>query len=837
MTLEEQDHSWEIKINAVDPEKTKAYLKKKWSFADKQVEDFFNLNLSKDYASLSTTAIRNILPFLEKGKLYNDAVILSGIKNAFGKLEWEKMPESEHREIEDTIEGMLLKQKGTKILDRVKEFLWTQYNLSDKQLSKLYHHSEVDEIETTGIFPESDNEIEKIKNPVVMASLFEVRKLVTLILKTYGSPDEVRIEMARELKSGKKKREEMRFKQFDNERANDDAKKELDRYNKSHTRTNIRKILLYKELEKASGQAVNPYNPTQTFNISKLFEDGYVQLEHIIPYSVSLDDSINNLTLCDAKTNGEKGDRTPFQYLTAVGADWTNIKSNIFKLLPYQKAKKFVLESNPSLDDFIQRQLNDTRYISRFAKEYLKYVCPKVYITQGAVTSQLRHLWGLDSLLNKIYTISPTVKGEYCAAIDETGNLIEESLRKWEWSEGDKINKKNEEDLKKIGKVIWGNARDGKFHPFKTRDDHRHHTVDAITIACTKTAFLQEISRLNSRVAYNEYIQRIADFPEPWPGFYQEARNKISCLLVSYKKDKKILTKTRKSLFDKKTGKPLIINGKRRIGQGLGARGELHEATYYGKRRSPGQEKHSYHIRRRLDELTPAMIGKIVDDNVRTSVIEAIRKVNPQADITSKGFKIPDGAFFERKEDGTLVPKVFLPNKNGNPVPIYRVRIRENKSNAVGIKDYNIWVEPGSNHHIVIYSTGSKREGIVVPFWDAVESKKQSLPVVNSNVSGQFIMSLQKGDMVLLDVDESLSNEEINQIPDLHKKLYYLRKMSQKEKGNGQGYQIELVFVHHSISDINPDKERKRTEVQGRSPNTLKGVKVEVSSLGKLKRF
>lgn len=829
MTNDEQEQAWLIKLNAIDPDKTKIYLTTKWRFNEKQVEDFFKLRLADDYASLSTTAIKKILPYLQKGRLYNEAVIMAGVQNAFGDTNWNKLNDEERKTLEDTIEGEITHIQGEKIIDRVKEILSKSYGLPEARLKKLYHHSEVTEIAFTGRFPESDKEIQKVRNPVVIACLFEIRKLVKDIIKQYGTIDETKIELARELKSSKKDRDAYRFKQYDNEEANDDAKKILDEYNKPHTRSNIRKILLFKEIERVHGSAVNPFNPSQTFRITDLFREGYVQIEHIIPYSVSLDDSIGNLTLCDADTNRDKGDRTPFQYFTAKGNNWENHKQQIFKILPYNKARRFVSETNPVLDDFIQRQLNDTRYISKFAKEFLKYVCQKVNVSSGGTTSNLRHLWGLDSILSlKPFDISDYDQGEYCAAIDEKGELIEGAMRKWEWSEGNKTNKKNEEELKKLGKVIWGVVRKGKFYPKKTRDDHRHHAIDALTIACTKTYFVNEISRISSKFTnYEEYIHQVADFPEPWPSFFQDADKAVKKILVSYKKQERVLSKTRKALYDKKTGKPLFKNGKRLYGQGLAARGELHEATYYGKRRSPGQEQYSYHIRKKLQDLTPAMIGKIVDSNVRTAVIEAIQKIKPDINFTDKKIEIPNGAFFDKTESGQLIPKVFLPNKRGNPVPVFKVRIRNTSSNAVKLKDYNVWVEPGSNHHIVLYDTPEGRKGTVVPFWDASERKKNNLPLIDKNVEGQFVMSLQKGDMVLLDVDESLTNSELLEIPSLHKKLYYLRKFS-----SGQGG-IKLVFTASSGSNINPDTDKKPF-VERRAPSTFNGIKVTINNLGKL---
>ncbi|HMP94259.1 MAG TPA: type II CRISPR RNA-guided endonuclease Cas9, partial [Phnomibacter sp.] len=540
----------------------------------------------------------------KQGKIYNEAVVLAGLQKAFGAARWQQMSATEKQAIEDTVEGLLHTDgKGT-IKQKVRQYLADAYKLTEQQLNKLYHHSDVSNIVTTGQFPTEDAEIEKIKNPVVMAALFEVRKLVTALIKEYGHPDEIRVEMARELKAGKAKRDEIRLKQYENEKANNEAKKILDEYNKPHTRTNVRKILLYKEIEKVAGSAVNPFNPAQTFNIERLFEDGYVQIEHIVPYSISLDDSMGNLTLCDADTNRAKGNKTPAQFFGADPAAWEAHKKQIFKILPYQKAKRFVDDRAHQLEGFIQRQLNDTRYIAKFAKEFLKHVCPRVTISQGAATSQLRHVWGLNSLLSNNYVISPALEGECVVAINQKNELVPSSARLWQWSEGDKINKASEAELRKMGRVLWGYASQGTFYPYKSRDDHRHHAVDALVIACTKTSYLQQLSTYNARVGYEAAAAQAAQFPVPWPTYYNDCRQAINAILVSNKKQNKVLTKVRKALFDKASGKPLIIDGKRRYGAGIAARGALHKATLFGRYINQNDANPYYHIRKRLDKLS-----------------------------------------------------------------------------------------------------------------------------------------------------------------------------------------------------------------------------------------
>lgn len=823
MSEGEQDHVWQIKINAEDKLKTTSYLKVKWELSDKQIVQFLKLNLANEYAQFSRKAIENISPFLKKGYLYNEAVILGGIRKAFGNTFWNNLPETEKLFIEDNVSGLMVKIKGTKMLDNIKMFLKENYALNNEQLNRLYHHSQLSNGETTGAFPDSDTVIREIRNPVVMAALFATRKLVKLLIEENGNLDEIKVEMARELKSSFNEREEIRFENMKNERKNDEAKKILDDYGQSHTKMNIQKVLLFKEIANENGIVVNPYSPNQTFNITDLFKQGYVQVEHIIPYTVCLNDSMANKTLCDADTNRNKGDRTPYQYYNSIGADWEALKQQIFKILPYKKAKRFISESNPDQENFLSRQLNDTRYIARFAKEYLKNVCESVSISQGGVSSYLRHLWGLNTILSPSYTVENIKDGEYFAAVDLNNKLLEGSLRKWQWSENDKVNKATKEELKKIGKVVQGIVRKNRFEPKgkKERIDHRHHAVDAIAIACTKQSFLQKISTLTARETEEEYIKQLADFPEPWEGFQAEAREKINNIIIAYKSKNRLLTKTRKIILNKVSGKPEIKNGKKIYGQGIAARGELHEATYLGKRKAPKLSE-AFHIRKRLEDLTPAMTLRIVDDNVRFAVMEAIRKINSDVDFNKK-FEIPDKCFFNTDEIGNKIPLVFLPNKNGKPVPIKKVRIRDNKSNTIQLKDYNVWVEPGKNHHIVLYLSDEEIKEEVVSFWTACERIKQNESLYKKPADADNVISfLKQGDFYLL----GIKNDELNWNDKkfLAKHLYRIQKLSS----------WYYTFRKIEASTLNFEIEQKSIR-SGKGWQEANPIRVSISTSGKIK--
>ncbi|MBN2709759.1 MAG: type II CRISPR RNA-guided endonuclease Cas9 [Calditrichaceae bacterium] len=470
----QQEEIWHVLFFFEDKDKLKQYAMSKWGFNEEQAEQISKFNLADGYANLSRKAINNILPFLKKGYTYDIAVALGGIKNAFNK-KWNTLDDDHIRLIEDNVVSIVRGRWKGGFIEKLREFLKDEFELQEEELKKLYHHSSNIEVKTileklpTG--KEADKEIQNIRNPVVIAALFELRKLINEIIDLYGKPDEIKIELARDLKISKTKRGEIRREQKRLEVENDRIKKELTNLGKEFTHDNI---LKYKLWEECNGTC--PYTGRK-IGLSQLF-NGDVQIEHIHPWSRSLNDSFMNKTLCFADENRAKGDKTPYEYyFNEYGEEkWNLVKAqalSCFKNKPnypnaYNKFKQFVKQTFD--DDFISRQLNDTRYISREARTYLSKICDKVMVAPGQMTANLRQKWGLNSIL----------------------------------SDEDK----------------------------KTRGDHRHHAIDALVMACSTVSHLQELSRWNRYRRSSE----LKDFPMPWQTFLEEARYSVFNILVSHRK-------------------------------------------------------------------------------------------------------------------------------------------------------------------------------------------------------------------------------------------------------------------------------------------------------------
>ncbi len=384
--------------------------------------------LSEDQASLSLKAIRNIIPFFEQGMVYSDAVIFAGIRRVLGSAIYDKN-QGHIKETISTLKDRPHSNGHKNFSATLVAYLKEEFQVSDKQCEKLYHHSQsVIKRERQHILPPLPN----LRNPIVQQALQEVRTIVNHLIKTcLPSGDQfekIKVELARELKLPRDVRRRMQWANKERENINNAAKETVQQFGLRPGRENIQKYLLFKEMQKnAKGLSVQcPYTGTSLSLTDVLGKNNRVHVEHIIPYSISLDDSLANKTLCMAEENGRKGERTPCQFYQSNQEKWETIKQRAFDLLPYEKAKRFVNTQEYEADSFLQRQLNDTRYISKAARTYLENVCDHVYVFPGSLTAKIRRMWGLNAIL------APPVKtpfqgnsGEYWGVFNQDGTVIE----------------------------------------------------------------------------------------------------------------------------------------------------------------------------------------------------------------------------------------------------------------------------------------------------------------------------------------------------------------------------------------------------------------------------
>ncbi len=353
-----------------------------------------------------------------------------------------------------------------------------------------------------------------VYNPAVKRALTEMRKVVNAIIRRYGKPDEIHIETARELRKTREERMEdsKRMRKREQEKAEILRRihKEVGIEMDLISRDDVLKGLLWDECE---GHC--PYCGQSLGGFSSLYgENPQAQIEHIIPFSRSLDNSFVNLTLAHVHCNHEKGDRTPWE---AYGTDpdrWDQILQRVSTFKgAYAKAKlnRFRMDQQAVQDllaQFSSRHLNDTRAATVAAARYLSLLFGgeivngerKILKPTGQVTAYLRDVWGLNGLIPSIH------------------------------------------------REARGEQPDDPTPRIKGRDDHRHHAIDAVVVALCNQRWIQVLSEAN-RGAAAARRRLFAPVPPPWVGFKEELRGILKSMNISFRPDHRVTGPLHKETF------------------------------------------------------------------------------------------------------------------------------------------------------------------------------------------------------------------------------------------------------------------------------------------------
>ncbi|TIX50483.1 type II CRISPR RNA-guided endonuclease Cas9 [Alteraurantiacibacter aquimixticola] len=329
----------------------------------------------------------------------------------------------------------------------------------------------------------------KITNPTVHIGLNQLRRLVNAILRQYGRPDYIYVELARELKLNEKQKAEhnRRIRQTTDEAAA--RSKKLAEIGERDSGGNRMLLRIWEQL--------NPANPLdrrcpycgEMISIEMLM-NGSADIDHIIPYSRCLDDSVGNKVVSHTHCNRQKGNKTPWERWGETDR-WPVIQDQVARL---HKSKQWrfgpdAMERVERGGGFVARQLTDTQYLSRIAGKYLSSLYTpdegrRVYAVTGRMTAMLRRLWGLNDIL-----------------LDHN------------WVENEHSNAP------------------------KNRLDHRHHAIDAAVVGATDAAMIQKIATAAGRAEDQDLDRQFLDLPHPWEGFREDLRDKLYTTTVSFKPD------------------------------------------------------------------------------------------------------------------------------------------------------------------------------------------------------------------------------------------------------------------------------------------------------------
>lgn len=425
------------------------WLQEETGVDERRAEAIANAGLPEGYGSLCSQALARILPELRRDvETYDKAVLAAGFEH--------------HSHISPAATGEILPELP-------------YYGIP------LQRHVGFG----TGKPEDTDEKrYGKIANPTVHIGLNQVRLVVNALIKRYGHPSEVIVELARDLKQSKEQRDEESKRQADNQRRNARLRGDIAGIlgiSPERVRVaDIQKMILWEELSFDPADRRCPYSGVQ-ISAAMLLSD-QVEIEHILPFSETLDDSLNNKTVALRQANRIKGNRTPWDARQDFAAQGWSHDGMLDRAEQMPKAKRYRFADDGMLrwlkDDagFLARALNDTRHMSRVAREYLSLICPQnTRVIPGRMTAMLRAKFGLNDVLGV----------------------------------------------------------DG----LKNRNDHRHHAVDACVIAVTDQGLLQRFARASASAREQHLNRLVENMPLPWASYREHVARAIGNIWVSHKPD------------------------------------------------------------------------------------------------------------------------------------------------------------------------------------------------------------------------------------------------------------------------------------------------------------
>lgn len=401
-------YSYQGDNSATGNESLIAKLHERYGFDRENASIVANVTFEDDYGNLSAKALRNILPYLREGYRYDEACSQAGYDHSHSVTR----EENDSRQL---LDHMPILAKGS------------------------------------------------LRNPVVEKILNQTINVVNQIIDTYGRPDEIRLEMARELKKTAKQRESMTQAISKGTKEQELIRKRLqDEFGISNpSRNDIIRLRLYEELAPFGHKA--PYSG-KYISPALLFSKE-IDIEHIVPQAMVFDDSFANKTLEFREFNIDKSNLTALDY---VEQKWgqqgvEEYKERVSQMACSPVKKKHLLWHESDVPQgFLNRDLTNSQYIARKATELLLQAVRHVYPTIGSITDRLRDDWQLTDV-----------------------------MRELNW---DKYERQGLTEMQDRGDHTVPVIKD-----WTKRNDHRHHAMDALTIAFTKPSIVQYLNNLNAR--------------------------------------------------------------------------------------------------------------------------------------------------------------------------------------------------------------------------------------------------------------------------------------------------------------------------------------------------
>ena len=772
-----------------------------------------------EYGSFSEKAIRKLLPLMRFGAYWDFNHIDKNTQKRIDDL----ITGVENEEIRT-----ILREKAEKYqLEKETDFqdlpLWlAQYIVYNRhaEASSLEKWTSVNDLETYL------NEFKQhsLRNPIVEQVVTETLRVVRDIWQQYGQGqanffNEIHIELGRELKKTAKEREDLSKQNQKNEDTNLRIRALLAELGEDSTIENVRPyslmqqelLKLYEEgvfsssmeieddIEKIHKKATpskaelqryklwleqkykSPYTG-QIISLKRLFTEDY-EIEHIIPQSRYYDDSLSNKVICESVVNKApyKDRQLGLEFIKNQGGrivkelSKENKTIKIFTEEQYRtfikehysnnpaKTKKLLLEDIP--EKMVARQMNDTRYISKYISEILSKIVREderdegvnsknVILCTGNITSALKQDWGVNDVWNDL--ILPR--------FERMNSLTQSTL----------FTTYNERYKKYLPTVPMEYSKGFQ----KKRIDHRHHAMDAIIIACTTREHInyinnqhalekgkdkkekqEERDKVRERLCIKKYNNRSEGnyswiFKKPWDTFTQEVRAALEDIVVSFKQNLRVINKAT-NYYEHwvEENDKLIKKMVKQEGTNWAIRKPLHKETVSGKiileREKVSGGKILTATRKTIDStFTEKVIEGITDTGIQKILLNYLKfKKSPEIAFSPEGIE-------------ELNKNIALYNDGKPHKPIYKVRIFEQGSKfplgEVGNKATKyVEAAKGTNLYFGVYQGKDKRSFTTIPLNEVIERQKQGLPSVPEyNEKGDpLLFSLSPYDLVYVPIE------------------------------------------------------------------------------------
>ena len=880
LNKELEERMWHLLYSVDDKQELEKALHK---FADKYGlnESFVNVfqkfpPFKKEYGAYSTKAIKKLLSLMRMGHHWSESSIDEVTRERIDKIitgEYDERIKNRVREKAmnltevSSFRGLPLWLACYVVYDRHSEAKditkWQTPDDLQKYLDSFKQHS--------------------LRNPVVEQVITETLRTVRDIWKQYGDIDEIHVELGREMKNPADKRRQMTQQISDNENANlrikallmefanpefeienvrpyspsqqdilriyeegvlnsvndipEDIENVLKKFKESDvkkrpTRSEVLRYKLWLEQKYRS-----PYTG-QPIPLSKLFTSAY-EIEHVIPQSRYFDDSFSNKVICESEVNKLKDNHLGFEFIKKHRGEKIELSFGkvvtIFTEGEYEqfvkdhygrnrtKMRKLLLESIP--EEFIARQLNDSRYISKMVKGLLsnivreegeeEAISKNVIVCTGSVTDRLKKDWGINDIWNKIILPRFVRLNEITGTnqfTTRTTNGHEVPSMPLELQKG--FNKK--------------------------RIDHRHHAMDAIIIACANRNIVNylnnesasgkaKISRYDLQVLLCDKVKTDDKgnykwmIKKPWDSFTQDVYKVLKELIVSFKQNLRVINKASNMYVHFEDGKKKLV---KQEGVNWAIRKSMHKDTVYGEvnlrriktvKLNEAIKDPSRIVEKEFKEKLQILLKQGYDANKLKQYFEDNKDI--WQDINLSKIKVyyftketkdrffatrkPLDTSFDKKKieehvTDTGIQKILLRHleqKGGNPdlafspdgidqmnqnivylndgkyhQPIYKVRYAEEGNKfAIGQKGNKsfkfVEADDGTNLYFAVYvdNVTKKRTYATIPLKVVIERRKQGFSPVPVDGAGQEPkFFLSPNDLVYVPTIEEIKDDKIN---------------------------------------------------------------------------